>query len=277
MQYKILNCSVFINFLAPIFRYGEIDIFPSNDESQTADLTFSIHPLFVSARHGILYLSPDLALPARHLFLSQTDPRCVMASGDPLWRRFEIYCGEGAESAISELVLTGLYSYLSLQGALLLHASAIAYQGRSLVFTAPSGTGKTTQAELWMRHRGAEILNGDKVFFKREEDAIHAWGSPWTGSSPYGLNRSAPLRAVIILKQAKSNSIRRLDTLEAMAEFIPNVFFPSWDERCEQAALDFLDQVMSETAFYLLSCRPDEEAVAITEETVFGGEMGGMV
>ena len=147
-----------------------------------------------------------------------------------------------------------------------MHASAIAYGENAIVFTASSGVGKTTQAELWAKYKNAKILNGDKVFLKQEEDGIHAWGSPWKGSSPYASNESAKLRAIVVLEQAKENSIRKLTVMEAMQHFVPHVFFPCWDERCEQAVLTFLDQVLEETEIFLLKCRPDEAAVELLAE-----------
>ncbi len=272
MQYLILNVQLTTNF-------SDISLFlksfaPSYAISEDKKVTFSLfsYDSIVSSCYGVQYLKNSFFRDGQHLFFSGSSGKGILLSVDKSWSNFGIYTKKtrGQWEVTRELMLVGFYSYMSLYQTLLLHASAIDCDGKSLVFTAPSGTGKTTQAELWMKYRGAKILNGDKVFLKQETDAIHAWGSPWTGSSPYGLNSSAPLEAIIILKQAKENSIRRLDTLEAMTEFVPNVFFPRWDERCEQAVLDFLDRVMSETKFYLLSCRPDEEAVEITEKAIFG-------
>ena len=167
-----------------------------------------------------------------------------------------------------ELLMVGFYSYMSLHDTLLMHASAVAYEGKSIVFTASSGVGKTTQAELWAKHKGATILNGDKVFLKKEDDGIYAWGSPWKGSSPYAENASAPLRAIVALEQAEENSIRKLEGFEVLEYVVPHVFFPSWDERCEQAVLTFLDQVLGETEVYLLKCRPDKGAVELLASTI---------
>lgn len=169
---------------------------------------------------------------------------------------------------LSELLMIGFYSYISLRSALLLHASAVCHKGEAVVFTAASGVGKTTQAELWAKYKDATILNGDKVFLKKEEDGVHAWGSPWKGSSPYAENVSAPLKAIVALEQAEENSIRKLEGLDVLEYIVPHVFFPSWDERCEQAVLTLLDQVLGETEVYLLKCRPDETAVELLASTI---------
>ena len=174
-----------------------------------------------------------------------------------------------ARESFLELFMAGFYSYISRYETMLLHASSVVYRGESLVFVAPSGTGKTTQAELWNSYRDAMILNGDKVFLKKESDGIHAWGSPWKGSSPYACNASAPVKAIIVLEQGKENKIRKLTGIEAMSRFVPHVFFPQWDENCEINVLTFLDVVMKETDIYLLSCLPEESAVDLVEQTIW--------
>ena len=87
-------------------------------------------------------------------------------------------------------------------------------------------------------------------------------------SSPYAEKASAPLRAIVALEQAEENSIRKLEGFEVLEYVVPHVFFPSWDERCEQAVLTFLDQVLGETEVYLLKCRPDEGAVELLASTI---------
>lgn len=220
------------------------------------------------SNYGIQYLSADGAL---QVFFSQKDPRHFLYTEKEDYSELHFglqknYSGE----CFMELLMAGFYSYISLKEALLMHASAVSYKGNGIIFTASSGTGKTTQAELWQKYRDAVILNGDKAFLKQEKEGIHAWGSPWRGSSPYAENKSAPLRAIIVLEQAENNFIRELSGLETLERVIPHIFLPQWDMRCESAVLDFLDRVLRTVDIYLLQCRPDEEAVALTEKTLFG-------
>lgn len=214
--------------------------------------------------YGIQYISPKQKESIKALFFCQKDKEQYLYSSEDNFSKLHMNVNETcSEEIFLELFIVGFYSYMSLKNTLLMHASAVAYEGNGIVFTASSGVGKTTQAELWAKYKNAKILNGDKVFLKREQDGIHAWGSPWKGSSPYALNDSAKLRAIVVLEQAEENSIRKLTVLEAMQQFVPHVFFPTWDERCEQAVLTFLDQVLEETEIYLLKCRPDETAVEL--------------
>ena len=86
------------------------------------------------------------------------------------------------------------------KGVLHLHSSFVLYKDKALVFTGPSGIGKTTQAELWRDYQGALIVNGDACLLRRMEDGWHAFGTPVHGSSPYCENREAPLSALVVLK-----------------------------------------------------------------------------
>ena len=173
------------------------------------------------------------------------------------------------KNILSELLIAGFYSYMSLRDTLLMHASAVCFNDKSIVFTAASGVGKTTQAELWQKYRNATVINGDKVFLTRESDKILAWGSPWNGSSSYAENIGAEAAAIMILEQAEENSIRKLSGMEVLEKLLPHVFFPNWDVQCERAVFDLLNDLLSRTDVYLLLCRPDEDAVALVEKTVF--------
>lgn len=153
-----------------------------------------------------------------------------------------------------------------------LHSSLIDYYGHGLMFLGPSGIGKTTQAELWNQYRNALIINGDIVFVQETEEAFLGWGTPWHGSSPYCENTNVPVEALIILKQAPENSIRKLEGFEKVTAVSNSVFYPRWLENGMELCLETLDHLLSKLPVYELSCRPDEEAVELTEKTIFGRE-----
>lgn len=167
------------------------------------------------------------------------------------------------------LPLAALCSEFSYFNILLLHASFVDYKGSGVVFTGPSGVGKTTQARLWEKYLDARIVNGDKVFVRNKDEGFFAYGSPWKGSSEYCLDTKAPIKAVVILKQAQYNRITKLDSAAAES-LMPHVFFPYWDESCLIKCLETFDNLVSSVPVYLLECKPDEEAVRLTSEAVFG-------
>lgn len=163
------------------------------------------------------------------------------------------------------------YTHAVQRHIIYLHSSLIDYQGNGLMFLGPSGIGKTTQAELWNQYRDALIINGDVVFVQETPDAFFGWGTPWHGSSPYCENTSVSVKALIVLKQAPENSIRELTGFEKVTAVSNNVFYPRWLEGGMELCLETLNHLLSALPVYELSCRPDEEAVRLTEEAVFGG------
>ncbi len=166
-----------------------------------------------------------------------------------------------------------LYEQLALPHVLLkkqrlvIHASYIAYKGYGMIFTAPSGTGKSTQAELWRVHRNAEILNGDRGVIGLREEGAYVFGFPMNGSSEYCENRSLPLRCIVSLKQAPQNSIRRLTGREALRVILNGTYAdPKHPEDFSQnmnVAISLL-----QTPVFELSCLPDVGAVEALEQAL---------
>ena len=174
------------------------------------------------------------------------------------------------QNAIQAFIIQIFYSHAVQRHMLQLHSSLIDHRGHGLMFLGPSGIGKTTQAELWNKYRDALIINGDIVFVQETDDGFLGWGTPWHGSSPYCENTSVPLKAMIVLKQAPENSIRELTGFEKVTEVSNSVFYPQWLENGMELCLETLDHLLTRIPVYELSCRPDEDAVRLAEEAVFG-------
>lgn len=189
-------------------------------------------------------------------------------AADPKWKN-AIIISNSMEKI--QLFLSHLFYTHAVQRHIIqFHSSLISHQNSGLMFLGPSGIGKTTQAELWNRYRDALIINGDIVFVQETEKEFLGWGTPWHGSSPYCENTSVPLRAMIVLKQARENSIRELTGFEKVSEVSNHVFYPQWLENGMELCLETLDHLLTKIPVYELSCRPDEDAVRLTEETIFG-------
>lgn len=161
------------------------------------------------------------------------------------------------------------YMNIIYENTILLHSSLISHQNQGIMFLGPSGIGKTTQAELWQKYRSSLIINGDIVFVQEIDSGFLGWGTPWHGSSPYCENTSVPLKAMIVLKQSDQNSIRELTGFEKVTEVSNSVFYPQWLENGMELCLETLDHLLTSIPVYELRCRPDEDAVRLTEQTIF--------
>lgn len=164
----------------------------------------------------------------------------------------------------TSLVLNFLfYSRAVYHKMLQLHCATIDDDGRGILFLGPSGIGKTTQAERWAQYRGSAIINGDIGFVQRTPAGYTAWGTPWHGSSPYCLNASVPVKALVVLKQAPQNALRELTGFEKVREVSGSVFYPTWLEDGMELCTDTLNHLLSDLPVYRLDNRADEDAVRL--------------
>ena len=174
-----------------------------------------------------------------------------------------IYLPLKDEKNIDVLLLQLFYTHAVRRQMLQLHCATIDDDGRGILFLGPSGIGKTTQAERWAQYRGSAIINGDIGFVQRTDTGYTAWGTPWHGSSPYCLNASVPVRALVVLKQAPQNALRELTGFEKVREVSGSVFYPTWLEDGMELCTDTLNHLLSDLPVYRLDNRADEEAVRL--------------
>lgn len=208
--------------------------------------------------HGIAYSDK----PSAHVLRSESGE---ILCADEAWENVTAYFTQ--ERGEYALPLAAMCSRFALFDALLLHASCVELNGRSVIFTGDSGIGKTTQAKLWQKHLGAEIINGDKIFV-RDINGFHACGLPWKGSSEFCLNKKTSLAGIVVLRQSKENRLTLLGD-SAAEKLLTHVFLPHWDSRCLDSALNIFERIIENVPVYLLECRPDEEAVRLVYGTLF--------
>ena len=153
----------------------------------------------------------------------------------------------------------------------LMHGAAIAYNSAAYLFTAPSGTGKSTHIRLWRQYLGAgvSIINGDKPFLSLEPDgAIRVWGSPWDGKEGWHRPVSAPLRGVCLLERG-ADRICRLSPAAALEPLFCQIYHRD-DPALEYRTLGFLDALLRTVPVYRLSCGMTEDAVRRSFEAMTG-------
>lgn len=150
------------------------------------------------------------------------------------------------------------------QDTLLVHASVIRNDGYGYLFTAPSGTGKSTHTHLWYKHiPGSDLMNDDNPVVRIIDGQTRIYGSPWSGKTPCYRNIWAPVGAITRIEQKPVNTIRRMAPIEAFAMLLPAVSSMKWDKRVYIGICDTISRLLPITPVFLLGCRPDEEAARI--------------
>ena len=177
-----------------------------------------------------------------------------------------VYCNSEIQEPVSLsaahfMGLAGLHHRLLQAGGAVLHASYITYEGKGILFAAPSQTGKSTQAELWRTYMGAEILNGDRALLFRRAGVWHTGGYIACGSSGVCRNESYPVEAIVFLQQGKENVIRPATVKERIHGLITGMEIFHWSMEDMDVAISLATRIGAEVPILHFSCRPDEDAV----------------
>ena len=152
---------------------------------------------------------------------------------------------------------------LAYMGGLVMHGSAISFDGKGVVFSAPSGTGKSTHASLWKQSYADRVvqINDDKPAIRFVENVPYVFGTPWSGKTDTNANASAPLHAIVFLEQAPYNEITPLSEMEAMMHIHRETVRPFYDEALGLRVLDTTEQLLRSVPAFLLKCTISEQAV----------------
>ena len=147
--------------------------------------------------------------------------------------------------------------------SLVMHGTAVAIDDRAFLFTAPSGTGKTTHAGFWLdRIPGASVLNGDKPLLKITEEEILLCGTPWQGKENLGYNRIVPLAAICILERDRQNHIERISFADALDTLVRQIHKPETPGAVRKILL--LLNRFQKVRIYRMGCNMDPSAAEMS-------------
>ena len=148
--------------------------------------------------------------------------------------------------------------------AFLMHGVAVDYNDCGYIFTAESGTGKTTHVRLWKKVFGEEnvtIVNGDKPIIRFIDGKVYAYGTPWNGKEHYGINSRVEVKKLCFVARGEENGIRKISIKEAVPRIFTQIMLVDSVDLGRQLELtnDFLEKV----DIYLLHCNMDPEAATV--------------
>lgn len=169
--------------------------------------------------------------------------------------------------ALYRKIAEGLVDY----GVILFHGSAIEMDGRAYIFTAKSGTGKSTHTRLWRKVYGdrVKMINDDKPLIGIEDGKITVYGTPWQGKHDLGDNRSVPLAAISVLERSEKNFIEAMPHGEAFTKLLVQIYRINDAEKMKKI-LALADKLVSGVGVYRLGCNMNDEAAVVAYEGMRG-------
>ncbi|MCD7823693.1 MAG: hypothetical protein LUG86_06755 [Oscillospiraceae bacterium] len=210
-------------------------------------------------------------------YLSQGEPDFSVS-----WTEEEIAAEHDGMKAVGQ---TGSYSmeYLETLAALrkisdilpkynrfLMHGACISCDDKGYLFTAPSGTGKTTHISLWKKYLSdrIDIVNGDKPILSVEDGTVTVYGTPWAGKEKWQKNRSVKLDGLCFLERG-GNYITGISPEDCLERLFHQVYI-SREEPFAGKTLELLDEMLTLVPLYLLHCDISEGSVRTSFEAMTG-------
>ncbi|MCK6144140.1 hypothetical protein [Prevotella intermedia] len=152
---------------------------------------------------------------------------------------------------------------------LLIHASLVRNNNFGYAFIAKSGTGKSTQVSMWLRHiAGSDLMNDDNPIIRCIDNEFWIFGSPWSGKTPCYRNIKARLGAITRIDRATINSVDKLPPIQAFASLLPSCSSMKWDSDIYNAICDTITKIVETTGIYTLHCLPNKEAAEVCYKAI---------
>lgn len=146
---------------------------------------------------------------------------------------------------------------------ILFHGSVVAVEGEAYLFTAKSGTGKSTHTSLWKEYFGerAIMVNDDKPLIHIENECI-VYGTPYNGKHGIGNNISVPLKALCILERSETNIIKPVSKEDVYSMLLQQSYRPT-DLNKLKKLLELIDKLAEKVKLYKLGCNISMQAVEV--------------
>lgn len=165
-----------------------------------------------------------------------------------------------------------IYEIMEKYDAFFFHCSAIAVDNKAIMFTARSGTGKSTHRNLWMKNFGdrVKIINDDKPVIRKIDGKFYVYGTPWRGKEALGNNIRVPAEALCFLSRSETNYIGDIPTAEVIARALNQTVRPK-DAKLMGNLLDLLDGFLQQVKCYDLRVNMEDEAAIVAYNKIIKG------
>lgn len=155
------------------------------------------------------------------------------------------------------------YNELLKHNGMMLHSSCVEKDGFAYLFSARSGTGKSTHTHLWLKMlENTRIINDDKPALVLENDIWYACGTPFSGKTDENVDTKIPVRAIVFLHRSERNQVKKLAPAQAVGLLIEQTINP-YDKAMAEKMLEYVDNLLRNVPVFSLGCNMDDEAAVV--------------
>jgi len=247
------------------------------------DFTIPNHPLLISSSYLSIYYNS-----LQYTFIYQLESIYLYMVYYTDCNKVDIFLSRNAthilydfrrkkpESTITTNIVEHIFSsirdvfflFIQTKNMIALHSSAIIYNNKAYLFSACSGTGKTTHTNIWKELYDISILNGDISVISNEKSIPMVLGIPWCGSSNAFSNTNITLGGIFFLKQNTVNSIQKLSHFDSILNICARCFTPNWSSTMFDINLTIAAALAPKILLAELSCLPNENAVNLVKDYI---------
>ena len=237
-----------------------------NKTIKLAGIPIEIHTLFDS-----LFRAEEYETDEAPVFSVRTTQRDIMAEREKSMAEavYEgiVYPNYSPAQLENTAVYRKIADRLPEYDGLVFHGSAVAVGERAYLFSAKSGTGKTTHTRLWLQNiKDSYVVNGDKPILRIMDGKPFVCGTPWMGKEGYGCNRNVPLSAICILHRGAENHIEKTDFAKVYLRLIGQAYRPE-NGALVVKTIKLLERLGQLVPIYELFCNMENTAAFVS----FGG------
>ena len=155
------------------------------------------------------------------------------------------------------------YNELLRHQGMMLHSSCVEKDGFAYLFSARSGTGKSTHTHLWLKNlEGTRIINDDKPALIYDNGKWYACGTPFSGKTDENLDVKIPVRAITFLHRSEKNTVKRIPPIQAVSLLLEQTIKPA-DRSLAEKMLEMADLLLRDVPVFLLGCNLQDDAAII--------------
>lgn len=228
-----------------------------------ANFFVEINPLYDYTKKMIKYFETDEVPTSQVITLGEK------FSDDDYKKYNSHYPDVSVEEAEHIFLATEFFRKILKYNAIMIHSSAIKYNGKCYLFSADSGVGKSTHTSLWQEVYGdkVQIINDDKPIIRIKNNKLIVYGSPFAGGTMKFQNDSADLEAIVFLERSKNNSIGELSPQKAMRYLFKESVRKIGKNQMNNS-LNMISVILENCKFYKLKCNMDKSSAILSHDTI---------
>ncbi len=145
-------------------------------------------------------------------------------------------------------------------GMFMLPSSAVLDSEKLVLFAAPPGTGKSTQAEIWARSFNAPKINDGFNLLKVSDGEVVSYATPWNGMEEENVTNIYKVKSVMCLRRNTFDKVEPMDKPTGVLSLLSLSATPLWTGDMTSKALEICEHIYETVDVKRFFCTPTPDS-----------------